>query len=69
MASLPVECDFVEPKSGYPALRAYRYDPRSPGAPSLRERRALRRDLTARTGLSGRLVGLAAIPPGGPRPA
>jgi hypothetical protein len=51
------------------ALRAYRYDPRSPGAPSLRERRALRRDLTARTGLRGRLVGLAAIPPGGPRPA
>jgi transglutaminase-like putative cysteine protease len=51
------------------ALRAYRYDPRSPDAPSLRERRALRRDLTARTGLRGRLVGLAAIPPGGPRPA
>ena len=51
------------------ALRAYRYDPHSPGAPSLRERRALRRDLTARTGLRGRLVGLAAIPPGGPRPA
>jgi transglutaminase superfamily protein len=51
------------------ALRAYRYDPGSPGAPSLRERRALRRDLTARTGLRGRLVGLAAIPPGGPRPA
>jgi hypothetical protein len=24
VASLPVECDFVEPKSGYPALRAYR---------------------------------------------
>jgi len=51
------------------ALRAYRYDPHAPGAPSLRERRALRRDLTARTGLRGRLVGLAAIPPGGPRPA
>jgi transglutaminase-like putative cysteine protease len=44
------------------ALRAYRYDPTAPGAPSLGERRALRRDLTARTGL-------AAIPPGGPRPA
>jgi hypothetical protein len=51
------------------ALRAYRYDPSAPGAPSLGERRALRRDLTARTGLRGRLVGLAAIPPGGPRPA
>jgi transglutaminase-like putative cysteine protease len=51
------------------ALRAYRYDPGSPGAPSLRDRRALRRDLTARTGLRGRLVGLAAIPPGGPRPS
>jgi protein-glutamine gamma-glutamyltransferase len=51
------------------ALRAYRYDPTAPGAPSLGERRALRRDLTARTGLRGRLVGLAAIPPGGPRPA
>ena len=34
----------------------------------LRERRALRRDLTARGGLRGRLLGLIAIPPGGPRP-
>jgi transglutaminase-like putative cysteine protease len=50
------------------ALRAYRYDPRSPDAPSLRDRRALRRDLTARAGLRGRLLGLLAIPPGGPRP-
>ena len=50
------------------ALRANRYDPSSPAAPSLRERRALRQDLTARTGLRGRLVGLVAIPPGGPRP-
>jgi transglutaminase-like putative cysteine protease len=49
-------------------LRAHRYDPRSPAAPSLRERRALRRDLTARSGLRGRLLGLIAIPPGGPRP-
>jgi hypothetical protein len=49
-------------------LREHRYDPRSPAAPSLRERRALRRDLTARTGLRGRLLGLIAIPPGGPRP-
>jgi len=55
--------------AGYAAaLRANRYDPRSPAAPSLRERRALRQDLTARTGLRGRLVGLVAIPPGGPRP-
>jgi protein-glutamine gamma-glutamyltransferase len=51
------------------ALRAHRYDPRSPAAPSLRERRRLRRDLTARSGLRGRLLGLIAIPPGGPRPA
>jgi transglutaminase-like putative cysteine protease len=50
------------------ALRAYRYDPHSNGTPSRRERRALRRDLTARAGLRGRLLGLAAIPPGGPRP-
>jgi len=46
-------------------LRAYRYDPRAPGAPSLRARRALRRELTVR---GGRLRGLLAIPPGGPRP-
>ncbi|MEA2401465.1 MAG: protein-glutamine gamma-glutamyltransferase [Thermoleophilaceae bacterium] len=50
------------------ALRAHRYDPRLPAAPSLRERRALRRDLTARGGVRGRLLGLIAIPPGGPRP-
>jgi transglutaminase-like putative cysteine protease len=50
------------------ALRANRYDPRAPAGPGLRERRALRRDLTARTGLRGRIVGLIAIPPGGPRP-
>ncbi len=50
------------------ALRANRYDPRAPAGPGLRERRALRRDLTARTGLRGRILGLIAIPPGGPRP-
>jgi transglutaminase-like putative cysteine protease len=49
-------------------LRAHRYDPRSPAAPGLRERRELRRDLTARGGLRARLLGLIAIPPGGPRP-
>jgi transglutaminase-like putative cysteine protease len=49
-------------------LRAHRYDPRSPAAPGLRERRELRRDLTARSGLRGRVLGLLAIPPGGPRP-
>jgi hypothetical protein len=55
--------------AGYAAgLRAHRYDPRSPAAPSLEERRRLRRDLTARSGLRGRLLGLLAIPPGGPRP-
>jgi len=51
------------------SLRANRYDPRSPAAPSLRDRRELRRDLTARAGLRGRLLGFVAIPPGGPRPA
>jgi transglutaminase-like putative cysteine protease len=50
------------------ALRANRYDPRAPAGPGLRERRALRRDLTARTGLRGHVLGLIAIPPGGPRP-
>jgi hypothetical protein len=50
------------------ALRAHRYDPRTPDGPSLRQRRGLRRDLTAQAGLRGRVVGLVAIPPGGPRP-
>jgi protein-glutamine gamma-glutamyltransferase len=55
--------------AGYAArLRAHRYDPRSPEAPSLHDRRQLRRDLTARSGLRGRLLGLIAIPPGGPKP-
>jgi transglutaminase-like putative cysteine protease len=49
-------------------LREHRYDPRGPEAPRLSERRALRRELTARGGLRGRLRGLFAIPPGGPRP-
>ena len=49
-------------------LRAHRYDPRAPAAPSPGERRALRRDLTAHGGLRGRLVGLINIPPGGPKP-
>jgi protein-glutamine gamma-glutamyltransferase len=49
-------------------LRAHRYDPREPSAPGRLERRALRRELTARTGLRGRLRGLLAIPPGGPSP-
>jgi protein-glutamine gamma-glutamyltransferase len=50
------------------ALRAHRYDPRAPAAPGAPERRALRRELTARSGLRGRIRGLLAIPPGGPRP-
>jgi hypothetical protein len=48
------------------ALRAHRYDPRRPSAPSLRERRALRRELT-RGSVFDRLRGLVAIPPGAPR--
>ena len=50
------------------ALRAHRYDPRAPAAPGASERRALRRELTARGGFRARLRGLLAIPPGGPRP-
>jgi len=49
-------------------LRAHRYDPRAPAAPSAHERRAVRRELTARDGIVGRLRGLLAFPPGGPRP-
>jgi hypothetical protein len=48
------------------ALRANRYDPRSPSAPSLSQRRALRRELS-RGSLFDRLTGLLAIPPGAPR--
>jgi transglutaminase-like putative cysteine protease len=48
------------------ALRASRYDPRAPSAPTLRERRALRRELT-RGSLLDRLMGFLAIPPGAPR--
>jgi hypothetical protein len=47
-------------------LRAHRYDPRAPTAPSLRERRAVRRELT-RGSLFDRFRGLVAIPPGAPR--
>jgi protein-glutamine gamma-glutamyltransferase len=50
------------------SLRAHRYDPRAPSAPGLRARRALRRELSSHAGLLGRLRGLLAIPPGGPRP-
>ncbi|HEX5980306.1 MAG TPA: transglutaminaseTgpA domain-containing protein [Thermoleophilaceae bacterium] len=49
-------------------LRAHRYDPRAPSAPDPSDRRALRRELSSRAGLSGRLRGMLAIPPGGPRP-
>ena len=49
-------------------LRAHRYDPRAPSAPDPSDRRALRRELSSRSGLVGRLRGLVAIPPGGPRP-
>jgi protein-glutamine gamma-glutamyltransferase len=48
------------------ALRANRYDPRAPDAPGLRERRAVRRELTRGSPLD-RLRGLVAIPPGAPR--
>jgi protein-glutamine gamma-glutamyltransferase len=48
------------------ALRANRYDPRTPAGPSLGERRALRRELS-RGGFVERIRGLLAIPPGAPR--
>jgi transglutaminase-like putative cysteine protease len=48
------------------ALRANRFDPRAPSAPSLRQRRAVRRELS-RGSLFDRLTGLVAIPPGAPR--
>jgi transglutaminase-like putative cysteine protease len=47
-------------------LRAHRYDPRVPAAPSLGQRRAVRRELS-RGSLFDRLRGLVAIPPGAPR--
>ena len=49
-------------------LRAHRFDPRAPAGPGLADRRALRRELSARGGLPARVRGLLAIPPGGPRP-
>jgi transglutaminase-like putative cysteine protease len=49
------------------ALRANRYDPRAPHAPALRQRTAVRRELT-RGSLLDRLRGLLAFPPGAPRP-
>jgi hypothetical protein len=55
--------------AGYAAgLRAHRYDPRAPEAPGPHDRRAMRRELSARTGAWGRVRGWLAIPPGGPRP-
>src|SRR5436190_1448511 len=53
--------------AGYAAkLRAARYEPGRRSPPSPAERRALRRELSAGTGVRGRLRGLLAIPPGGP---
>jgi transglutaminase-like putative cysteine protease len=48
------------------ALRANRYDPRSPGAPGLGARRAVRRELS-RGSVFDRVRGLVAMPPGAPR--
>jgi protein-glutamine gamma-glutamyltransferase len=47
-------------------LRGHRYDPRTPAAPSLGQRRAVRRELS-RGSVFDRLRGLIAIPPGAPR--
>ena len=48
------------------ALRAHRYDPRAPEAPSLRRRRDVRRELS-RGSFGDRLKALLAFPPVGPR--
>jgi protein-glutamine gamma-glutamyltransferase len=48
------------------ALRAHRYDPRIPEAPSLRRRRDVRRELS-RGSIADRLRALVAFPPVGPR--
>jgi transglutaminase-like putative cysteine protease len=55
--------------SGYAAkLREARYAPGHRQPPTAAERGRLRRELTAGLGMSGRLRGLLAIPPGGPTP-
>ena len=57
----------ARPQKAYAgALRANRYDPRSPSGPSLRHRRALRRELS-RGSVIDQLTGILAIPPGAPR--
>jgi transglutaminase-like putative cysteine protease len=48
-------------------LRAGRFERDDASVPTLAERRAVRRELSAKRGLRGRLRGLFAIPPGGPR--
>jgi hypothetical protein len=48
-------------------LRAHRYAGSAEGPPGRQDRRAFRRALTAKRGLRARLLGLFAIPPGGPR--
>jgi protein-glutamine gamma-glutamyltransferase len=48
-------------------LRAGRFGPEATTPPTLAERRGVRSELTAGRGLSRRLRGLLALPPGGPR--
>jgi hypothetical protein len=48
------------------ALRANRYDPRTPEGPTMHDRRALRRELS-RGGVVEQLRGFLAIPPGAPK--
>jgi len=53
--------------AGYAAkLREARYAAGRHRAPTPADRRAVRRELTSSLGLSGRLRGLLAMPPGGP---
>ena len=58
---------FKPATAGYVAkLRAGRFERGDSAAPSLRDRRAIRRELGAPGGMLGRLRALLAIPPGAP---
>jgi transglutaminase-like putative cysteine protease len=59
-ARMPAAAAYVK------ALRASRFEAAGPRPPSLRQRRALRRELAARASLDRAARGYLAIPPGGP---
>ena len=59
---------FKPATAGYVAkLRAGRFERGESAAPTLRDRRVMRRELGAPGGMLGRLRALLAIPPGAPR--